>query len=352
MWSDDARPNPKSEARVAVWWKADPQELHRIVDRVSSLYVERVHVDRDDNAVVFINKERTVRVPAAMVAVLLLGPGTRITHGAVNLLGDSGTAICWVGEHGVRMYAGGLGASRGTRLLQRQAYLVSRTAERLGVARTMYSMRFPGEDVSKLTMQQLRGREGVRVRRIYKQEAERTGVKWTRREYRHGDPQGAGDDINRLLSAGHACLYGICHAVIVGIGVSPGLGFVHTGSAVSFVLDVADLYKAEFTIPLAFDLAARGRSDERDMRLAFRDRLVDGKLMQRIIHDIQSLLADSTPEHGSGVSEDAERSELWAGASGTVPSGVNWGAFGVSDDLQFGDHAVVTGPDVTTEVPQ
>lgn len=335
-----------------MWWRADPHELHRMVDRVSSLYVERVHVDRDDNAVVFVNKERTVRVPAAMVGVLLLGPGTRVTHGAMNLLGDSGTAVCWVGEHGVRMYAGGLGASRGTQLLQRQAFLVSRTAERLGVARKMYSMRFPGEDVSKLTMQQLRGREGVRVRRIYKREAERTGVEWSRREYRHGDPEGAGDDVNRLLSAGHACLYGICHAVIVGIGVSPGLGFVHTGSAVSFVLDVADLYKGEFTIPLAFDLAARGRSDERDMRLAFRDRLVDGKLIQRIIHDIQWLLTDPASGQGNHEADDTERSELWAGASGTVPSGINWGSYGVVDDFQFGDHAVVTGPEVTTEVPQ
>ena len=70
-----------------MWWRADPHELHRMVDRVSSLYVERVHVDRDDNAVVFVNKERTVRVPAAMVGVLLLGPGTRVTHGAMNLLG-------------------------------------------------------------------------------------------------------------------------------------------------------------------------------------------------------------------------------------------------------------------------
>ena len=86
-----------------MWWRADPHELHRVVDRVSSLYVERTHIDRDENAIVLINKERTVRVPAALVAVILIGPGTRITHGAVNLLGDSGTAVCWVGEHGVRM---------------------------------------------------------------------------------------------------------------------------------------------------------------------------------------------------------------------------------------------------------
>ncbi|GLW66578.1 hypothetical protein Arub01_48220 [Actinomadura rubrobrunea] len=109
-----------------IWWKAHPHDLHRLQDRVSSVYVERCHVDRDENAVVVINKRETVRIPAALVAVLLLGPGTRITHGAVNLLGDSGTAICWVGQQGVRLYASGLGPARGAGLLHRQAYLVTR----------------------------------------------------------------------------------------------------------------------------------------------------------------------------------------------------------------------------------
>lgn len=135
-----------------MWWRAEALDLHRVTDRVSTLYVERTHVDRDENAIVLINKERTVRVPAAMIAVLMLGPGTRVTHGAMNLLGDSGTSVCWVGEHGVRLYVSGLGPSRGSKLLLRQAYLVSRTKERLGVARRMYAMRFAGEDVSQLTM--------------------------------------------------------------------------------------------------------------------------------------------------------------------------------------------------------
>src|SRR4051812_11042796 len=227
-----------------MWWLSGPQDLHRIEDRLSTVYVERCHIDRDDNAVVMVNKQRTVRLPAALVATVLLGPGTRITHGAVRLLADSGTALCWVGERGVRMYATGLGPSRGAELLMRQAYLVTRTRERLGVARRMYGMRFPDEDVSDATMQQLRGREGARVKKLYREHSRRTGVPWSGRVYRAGDPFAAGDDVNRLLSAGHACLYGICHAAIAGIGASPALGFVHTGGATSFVLDIADLYKA------------------------------------------------------------------------------------------------------------
>lgn len=301
-----------------MWWRAAPHDLHRIADRVSSLYVEKMHVDRDENAVVLINKEHTVRVPAALVAVLLLGPGTRVTHAAMNLLGDSGTAVCWVGEHGVRMYAGGLGPSRGSRLLYRQAYLVSRKVERLAVARKMYAKRFPTEDVAGLTMQQLRGREGTRVRKLYRQHSERSGVAWSGRVYRAGQPFAAGDNVNRLLSAGNSCLYGICHAAIVGIGASPGLGFVHTGSSMSFVHDIADLYKADYTIPLAFDLSRDGRTEERDMRLAFRDRLADGRLLHKIVDDVQELLADPAD------SLDSDVNTLWDERVGAVPGGVNW----------------------------
>ena len=328
-----------------MWWLANPQDVHRIEDRVSTLYVERCHVDRDDNAVVLVNREQTVRVPAAFIASLLLGPGTRITHGAMRLLADSGTVVCWVGERGVRMYASGLGPSRGSELLMRQAYLVTRTKERLEVARRMYDMRFPDEDVSRATMQQLRGKEGARIKRIYRQESDRTGVPWRKRDYKAGDAFAAGDDINRALSAGHSCLYGICHAAIVGLGASPALGFVHTGSAVSFVLDVADLYKAEYTIPLAFDLVARGVTDERSVRTALRDRVADGGLMSRVVKDIKSLLL---AEDGDRIPDD--ELHLWDEFDSWVPGGTNW-ASSYAEDVTAIGIAAVGGPDAD-DAPQ
>lgn len=322
-----------------MWWLADPQDLHRIEDRLSTLYVERCHIDRDENAVVLVNRERTVRVPAALVATMLIGPGTRITSGAVRLLADSGTAVCWVGERGVRMYACGLGPSRGAELLMRQAYLVTRTKERLDVARRMYAIRFPDEDVSELTMQQLRGREGARVKRLYRAESARTGVPWSGRAYKPGQPFDAGDDVNRLLSAGHSCLYGISHAAIVGIGASPALGFVHTGGATSFVLDIADLYKAEYTIPLAFELAARGHVDERDARTAFRDRVADGQLMGRIVRDIKTLILGE----GADIA-DVDEHHLWDDVHGKVPGGLNW-ARDYADKWTDQSLVGITGPD-------
>ncbi|GAA2462824.1 type I-E CRISPR-associated endonuclease Cas1e [Streptomyces lavendulocolor] len=315
------------------WWRAGPQEVHRLEDRVSSLYVERCHIDRDDNAIVLVNKARVVHVPAAWLAVLLIGPGSRITHAAVTLLADSGTSLCWVGEHGVRLYASGHGVARGSQLQLRQAWLVTRPKERVAVARRMYDMRFPGEDTSDLTLQQLRGREGTRVRRLYAEHSQRTGVPWTKREYKAGDAFAAGDDVNRLLSAANSALYGLCHAVVTGIGASPALGFVHTGAALSFVLDIADLYKADFTIPLAFDLAAKGLTTERDARTAFRDTVVQGKLLPRVITDIKTLLVPD----GSTLIED-DQGGLWDDEEGVVSGGRNWGSehFSANSHLDVG----------------
>lgn len=333
-----------------MWWIANPLDLHRIEDRVSTVYAERCHVDRAENAIIFINKERTVRVPAAFIGAVLLGPGTRITHAAVRLLGDSGTSICWVGEHGVRMYASGLGPSRGSELIMRQAYLVTRIPERLRVARAMYAMRFPEDDDAKTaTMQQLRGREGARMKRIYRENSHRTGVKWTGREYRVGDPDAVGDEVNRLLSMGNSCLYGACHAAIVGIGASPALGFVHTGKSLSFVLDIADLYKAEYTIPLAFNLAAEGRTDESDIRYALRDRFADGKFMKRVVRDIFSLLLE-----GATDLDDGEVNRLWDETGNTLEGGTNY-AYTSSDNdessiLQEEGYLSIVGPELSEQV--
>lgn len=301
-----------------MWWIADPLDVHRVEDRVSTVYIEHCHVDRAENAIIVVNRERTVRVPAAFIGAVLLGPGTRITHGAVRLLGDSGTSICWVGEHAVRMYAAGLGPSRGAQLVTRQAYLVTRAPERLRVARAMYAMRFAGEDVSTATMQQLRGREGSRIKKIYRETAQRTGVPWDARAYNRQNPE-TGDDVNRLLSMGNSCLYAACHAAIVGVGASPALGFVHTGKSLSFVLDIADLYKAEYTIPLAFELASQGKMDESDMRYALRDRFSDGQFMARVAADVKRLLMEGVDE-----SDAAEVNQLWDESAGVVAGGQNY----------------------------
>jgi CRISP-associated protein Cas1 len=256
-------------------------ELARAQDRLTFLYVERCLVSRDASAVTATDEGGTIHVPAATLGALLLGPGTNVTHQAMVLLAESGSTVVWVGERGVRYYAHGRSLSTSSRLLVAQAEKVTNRNERLAVARAMYEMRFPDEDVGGLTMQQLRGREGARVRRAYREHAERTGVKWSGRKYRPDDFDSS-DVVNQALSAATTCLYGVAHAVIVALGCSPGLGFVHTGHERSFVYDIADLYKAELAIPAAFDAAAADPSDigghvRRDMR----DRMYKARLLER-----------------------------------------------------------------------
>lgn len=281
-------------------------ELVRAQDRLSFLYLERCTVHRDGNAVTVTDERGVVHVPAATLGAVLLGPGTRVTHQAMMLLAESGSTCVWVGEQGVRYYAHGRTLTNSSRLLEAQAALFSNQSSRLRVAREMYAMRFPDEDVSGLTMQQLRGREGARVRDIYRHEADRTGVEWRRRDYKSADFT-ASDAVNQALSAATACLYGVCHAVIVALGASPALGFVHVGHARSFVFDVADLYKAETAIPVSFDVAAD--TDPEDVpavtRRRMRDAFGETKILERCARDVRRLLLQGDSE------ADAEDAPGW-----------------------------------------
>lgn len=308
---------------------AEIPDLVRAEDRLSFLYLERCVIHRDSNAVTATDDRGVVHIPAATIGVLLLGPGTSITHQAVALLADHGATAIWVGERGVRYYAHGRSLASSSRMLIAQADAVSRRDRRLAVARAMYAMRFPGEDTTNLTMQQLRGKEGARVRRTYREHAARTGIAWNQREYDRGD-FAAGDPVNQALSAAHACLYGVVHAVIVALGVSPGLGFVHTGHERAFVYDVADLYKADVTIPVAFDVAASDSTDiAADTRRAVRDRLHDGDILARCVRDIRALLQ---PQASGPIDEEDDSLGLWDEHGFEVVAGKNYDDAG---DIDF-----------------
>lgn len=310
------------------------QSLLRVQDRLTFLYAEHCVVNRADNAVTITDARGTVHVPAATLSVLMLGPGSNITYAAICLLAESRSTCIWVGEHGVRYYCHGASLAQSTRLLEAQAKLVSSERTRVKVARKMYAMRFPDESTDGLTMQQLLGKEGTRVRRAYERESKRTGVIWSGRSYKVTDFDDA-DEVNRALSAANTSLYGVVHAVIVALGCSPGLGFVHARNERSFVYDIADLYKVDITIPLAFDLVAQQVDDVSvAARRGIRDRMKDGKFMQRCVKDIRSLLL--TPDEAESDSPEVEdiTTQLWAGASGYRASGKN---YSVESDMFIND---------------
>jgi CRISPR-associated protein Cas1 len=302
--------------------KPELQALPQIRDRLSFLYVERCLLNRQDGAITVTDARGTVHVPAAALSVLLLGPGSNISHRAMELLGNAGTSVIWVGEHGVRYYAHGHPLTHSARLLIRQAELVSNVRTRVAVARQMYQLRFPSEDVSTLTMQQLRGREGSRIRSAYRKASQKTDVPWNGRVY-DPDNYGGGNAVNMALSAAHACLYGVVHSVIVALGCSPGLGFVHTGHERSFVYDIADLYKAEITIPIAFEIAAKQPADiGSSTRHRVRDAISDGNILKQAVKDIRLLLLGDTPAEEE-METDVLR--LWDDKKGLISNAVSYG---------------------------
>lgn len=303
----------------------DLVDLVRVEDRISFLYFEHCKINRKDNAITVRDDEGTTYIPSATLSVLMLGPGSSMTHDAMTVVGESGASVVWVGERGIRMYAFGRPLTHSSVLLQAQAKLVSNTRTRLAVARKMYGMRFPGEDVSKLTMGQLRGREGVRVRRIYKEWSKRTGVPWNCREYNPRDFDDA-TEINKALSAANVCLYGLAHSVIVSMGCSPGLGFVHTGHERSFVYDIADLYKAELSIPVAFKTTAEKPMDiGAETRRKMRDAVYDLKLLPRMVADIKCLLGQDAPAQAAEMQPDVNHVGLWDEKADEVSAGKSYG---------------------------
>lgn len=302
--------------------------LPKVRDSLSFLYVEHARIEQDDQAIAVWDASGRTPVPCASVTTLILGPGTTVTHAAIRTLAECGCLVLWTGEQGVRLYAQGLGETRSSRLLQRQVTLWADPVGHEGVVRRMYEMRF-GEPVGTGdTLQQIRGREGIRVRQTYAQYSRATGVPWNGRAYSRGNWDAA-DPINRALSAANACLYGVCHSAILSVGCSAALGFVHTGRQLSFVYDVADLYKTAVTIPSAFAVVAEGSEDvERRARRLVRDVVTERQLLRRIVPDLQALFAadqddDVTEVAASPDDPDLPPGELW-GPEGEVTGGINW----------------------------
>jgi len=303
----------------------DLNQLPKVRDSFSYLYVEHCKIEQDAKAIAFHDKDGKTSVPCANLTTLLVGPGTTITHAAVKTLADNGCLVMWSGEGGVRFYAQGMGETRAARHLLRQAYLSSIPELRLRVVRRMYEMRFGEELAEELTLQQIRGKEGVRVRTAYGQASAATGVEWTGRSYNRTDWHSA-SPINRALSAANSCLYGVCQAAIVSAGYSPALGFIHTGKMLSFVYDIADLYKADLTIPIAFQMVAESEFNlESRIRHSLRDKFHQEKFLGRIIPDLETSLNVNTDDADIIFDFDgAAPGGLWDGADTSVSGGINW----------------------------
>lgn len=302
--------------------------LPQLKDSLSFIYIEHAIIEQNANAIMFIQKEGKTPVPISAITVLLLGPGTSITHAAIKAISDNGSSIVWVGEKGTHFYGMGIGETKSSANLLLQAKLCMDKELHIAVVRKMYEFRFPGISCEDLTLAQIRGMEGVRIRETYKFMSKKTGVKWTGRKYKVDNYQDT-DVVNRALTIANSCLYGLCHSAIVALGYSPGLGFVHTGRILSFVYDIADLYKVNTTIPAAFEVASKtGVVDvERLARQTVRRYFKEQQLLKNIANDIRKIF-DVLPETEKII--DAQG--LWDDREDIMPEGIGYAA----EELDFG----------------
>lgn len=294
--------------------------LPKVRDSISFLYFDRCIVEQDAKAIAVFQKQNKYQIPCANLSTLMLGPGSRITHAALKTLAKNGCQVQWVGEDSFRFYSEGHNSQRSVARLYHQANLWANPQEHLRIVRAMYQFRFQEKLAADLTLQQIRGLEGVRVRKTYAQWSKMTGVEWKGRNYKPNSWFSA-DPINRALSSANSYLYAVCQAALTAVGYSTAFGFIHTGKPLSFVYDVADLYKHETTIPAAFEtISVLNTPEETTVRAKCREKFSDAKLMRRLVRDIDKIL-------DYGAKDDAEAPTigfLWDDEVGWVEGGQDW----------------------------
>lgn len=265
--------------------------LSRYSDSLSCAYLEHAVIEREDHSIAAFTANGRITLPAANLSSLVLGPGTRITHAAVKVLADCGVVLAWAGADGLSFYACGQAKTRLSAGIELQARSWADPERHMQVVRSMYQFRFSEQLSAGLTLQQILGKEGVRVRDSYQRLAAEFGVDWKGRRYNRDQWEEA-DPVNRGLSAANAALYAVVLAGIHSIGFSPSLGFIHTGKQLSFVYDIADLVKTETSMPAAFEAAAAGPEGvESRARRILRDRCSYERLQDRLTRLIPALFA-------------------------------------------------------------
>lgn len=272
--------------------KVTRESLPQVKDKYPFIYLERGRLEIDDSSVKWIDCEaNVVRLPIATLNCLLLGPGTSITHEAVKVMAQSNCSLCWVGEDSLLFYASGQTPTADTRNMREQMKLSADPKKSVEVARRMFSKRFPEADLVGKSLKEMMGMEGYRVRALYEQKGQEYGVGWKGRSFTPGKFE-MGDTTNQVLTASNAALYGILSSAVHSMGYSPHIGFIHSGSPLPFIYDLADLYKEHLCIDLAFSLTLdmAGQYNKYKVSTAFRERVIKMDLLGNIGLDIEVVL--------------------------------------------------------------
>lgn len=276
---------------MPVFEKPPLETLPPARERWTPLYLEHGRIEVDDASVKWIGADRTVlRLPVASLSVLVLGPGTTVTHAAMKACADSDTPVCWVGADGMRFYAFGVAPTHDNERARRQAEVACSPKRRDEVARRMFLKRFPDVDVTNVAVKELRGMEGRRVKALYAEMGQKYGVSWKGRNY-DANNWDVSDTINRAVSAANAALYALTTSVVCSMGYLPQLGFIHTAGTLPFVFDIADMYKPETTLPAAFEtVSLDSKAKEEVVVTRLKSFIESTHLLSRMPKDIEKLL--------------------------------------------------------------
>lgn len=272
--------------------KVTRDSLPQVKDKYPFIYLERGRLEIDDSSVKWIDASaNVVPLPVATLNALLLGPGTTVTHDAIKTAVAANCTVCWVGEDSLLFYAAGFLPTADTRNLKQQIELAADSKKSLEVARRMFVRRFPDVNLEDKNLKEMMGMEGHRVRSLYQQKAEQYQVGWKGRNFTPGKFE-TSDLTNQVLTSTNAALYGIICSAVHSMGYSPHIGFIHSGSPLPFVYDLADLYKEELCIDLAFALTRdmAGRYDKHKVSASFRQRVINMDLLTRLSEDIMNIL--------------------------------------------------------------
>jgi len=283
---------PQKTDRKRLFIKVTRENLPQVKDKYPFLYLERGRLEIDDSSVKWIDCDNNVvRLPIATVNTLLLGPGTSITHEAVKVMAAANCSVCWVGEDSLLFYAVGQNPTADSRNMRKQMMLAADKKKSVEVARRMFARRFPKADLEGKSLKEMTGMEGYRVKRLYGEMAQEYNVGWKGRSYRPGKFE-LSDITNQILTSTNAALYGILTSAIYSMGYSPYIGFIHSGSPLPFVYDMADLYKDKLCIHLAFSLSLEmaGRYNRHLVSEAFRKRVIEIDLLGKMGKDILEML--------------------------------------------------------------
>lgn len=218
-------------------------------------------------------------IPFQSLSMILLGPGTTVSHDSLRLMARHGTGLMAIGADGVRCYTFPPLAPDTSEIARRQMRAWSDgDGRRLEIARKMYALRL-GEVLPHQDIDTLRGVEGARMKRTYQILAQRIGVQWRGRRYDRSNPAG-GDLPNQCINHAATAVNSAAVIAVSSVGAIHQLGFIHEHSGVAFALDISDLFRDTITIPVAFESALQVQSN-RQLNLERVTRTNIGRVLRR-----------------------------------------------------------------------